>query len=54
MIRDSIFSILEKNPKGVSLAILPKVLKKYIPFTLDLCELGFSKLKLLLEAIDYV
>lgn len=40
-----IIEILLENRKGVSLAKLPKIIKKKINFNFDLHELGFPKLK---------
>lgn len=49
-----IIEILKENKKGVSLAKLPKMIKKRINFPLDLHELGFPKLKSFLLTIDGV
>ena len=52
--KDAILAILLETPEGVSLAQLPMRLKAYLPFPLDLNELGFAKLKDLLATISSV
>ena len=45
---------MKENPKGVSLAQLPLLIKRKINFELNLFNLGFNKLKDLLTTIDNV
>ncbi|KAL4459358.1 hypothetical protein ABPG74_017971 [Tetrahymena malaccensis] len=51
LIKTTILEILLENKRGVSLARLPKLIQKKIEFTFDLHELGFPKLKSLLQTI---
>ncbi|EGR28092.1 hypothetical protein IMG5_183490 [Ichthyophthirius multifiliis] len=52
IIKQTITDILMQNKKGVSLARLPKLIQKSIDFPFDLHELGFPKLKSLLQTIQ--
>lgn len=52
IVKDALIEVLAESKNGVSLAQLPMQLKKKLPFTLDLNELGFAKLKYLLETMD--
>lgn len=51
-VRQALIEILAESKSGMSLAQLPQYLKKKLPFTLDLNELGFPKLKDLLKSMD--
>lgn len=45
LVRAALIEILRENNQGMSLAQLPLYLRKKLPFSLDLNELGFPKLK---------
>ncbi|CAD8052801.1 unnamed protein product [Paramecium primaurelia] len=51
-VQQAIIDILNEYTKGVSLARLPKMIQRKIQFTFDLHELGFTKLKCLIQGID--
>lgn len=53
-IRNAVVTVLNENPRGISLAQLPNYLKREINASLDLNELGFAKLKDLLATISDV
>jgi OST-HTH/LOTUS domain len=44
----------EEESNSVSMARLPKLLQRRLPFTFDLHELGYTKLKQFLQTIDSV
>ena len=52
--KDAIIETLLEAQEGVSLAQLPMKLKSFLPFPLDLNELGFAKLKDLLTTIPCI
>lgn len=51
LVRRGIVEMLGRNPSGVPLAQVPSYLKRILQFPLDLTELGFPKLKDLLNSI---
>lgn len=50
-VKDAIVEILAESKTGMSLAQLPQYLKKKLPFNLEWNELGFPKLKDLLQSM---
>lgn len=55
MVKQALIEILTENKSGMSLAQLPLYLRRKLPFSLDLNELGFPKLKdLILSMSDRV
>lgn len=53
-VKNAIIETLLETIEGVSLAQLPMKLKAFLPFPLDLNELGFAKLKDLLTTVPHV
>ena len=51
-VKDAIIEILAESKTGMSLAQLPQYLKKKLPFNLEWNELGFPKLKDLLNSME--
>ena len=54
VLKNAIISILDKNENGVSLAQLPTHMKKLVKFSININDLGFAKLKDLLNTIPQV
>eukprot|EP00826_Nyctotherus_ovalis_P063640 TRINITY_DN9335_c0_g1_i2.p1 TRINITY_DN9335_c0_g1~~TRINITY_DN9335_c0_g1_i2.p1 ORF type:complete len:548 (+),score=95.61 TRINITY_DN9335_c0_g1_i2:701-2344(+) len=52
LVKRRIVEALTESPEGISFAQLPSCIEPKLPFPLDLRELGFSKLKELLAAMD--
>jgi hypothetical protein len=52
MVKQALIDILTENKSGMSLAQLPLYLRRKLPFSLDLNELGFPKLKDLILSMN--
>jgi len=52
MVKQALIEILTENKQGMSLAQLPLYLRRKLPFSLDLNELGFPKLKDLILSMN--
>jgi len=51
-VKNALIEILAESKNGMSLAQLPLYLRRKLPFTLDLNELGFPKLKDLIRSMS--